>query len=260
MSVAKPRLFIGSSVENLDVAYAAQEALEFEAEVTVWSQGIFALSRTTMESLMDALDEADFALFVMSPDDITHIRDQKKQTVRDNVVFELGLFIGRLGRERVFMLVPRGSEENHLPTDLLGITPASYEPERQDGNLTAAIGPGCNRVRKAINVLGGKRAVPLSDAQSIGQAVVDEPDGVVEGKEDILALIEGWMGARPSSENTKAIKFRDVDRELGLKSGSAKQYIAEAATRYNYVPARSGEEVIIFRREEPRRRVRTMDF
>lgn len=66
----KPRVFIGSSVEGLNVAYAVQQNLLHEAEVTVWDQGVFELSRTTMESLAKALAENDFAVFVFSPDDL----------------------------------------------------------------------------------------------------------------------------------------------------------------------------------------------
>ena len=150
-------MFIASSAEHLDLAYAAQEGLEHDVEVTVWSQGVLALSKSALASLIDELDESDFGLFILAPDDITAIRDASKQTVRDNVIFELGLFIGRLGSDRCFLIVPRGMEDLHLPTDLLGVTPAMFDPDRQDENMTASLGPACNRIRKAVTKLGAFR-------------------------------------------------------------------------------------------------------
>ena len=121
MEVKKPSLFVGSSSESLDVAFAVQKNLDADAEVTVWNQGIFELSKFSLESLDEALDNTDFGVFVFSPDDITRVRDIEFQTVRDNVVFELGLFIGRLGRRKSFLIMPRGISDFHLPSDLLGI-------------------------------------------------------------------------------------------------------------------------------------------
>jgi CRP/FNR family cyclic AMP-dependent transcriptional regulator len=45
---------------------------------------------------------------------------------RDNVVFEVGLFMGALTRPRTFMAVPRGVDLK-IPTDILGLTPVLYE-------------------------------------------------------------------------------------------------------------------------------------
>src|SRR4029450_6396255 len=118
VAVMKDSLFIGSCSEDLNVAYAIQRNLDPNFEVTVWTQGIFQLSQFTMESILDALDTSDFGVFVFAPNDITKMREAEYQTVRDNVLFELGLFIGRLGRERSFIILPRSIENFHLPTDL----------------------------------------------------------------------------------------------------------------------------------------------
>jgi len=54
--VRKPRIFIASSVESLDVADAINVYLEHQAEVTVWKNG-FRLSSTSIDSLGKSLKE-----------------------------------------------------------------------------------------------------------------------------------------------------------------------------------------------------------
>ncbi|MDD2829502.1 MAG: nucleotide-binding protein [Sulfuricurvum sp.] len=149
----KPKIFIGSSVEGLSAAYAIQQNLAHDAESTVWDQGFFELSKTTIESLDKALETMDFGIFVFSGDDITIMRGKESSAVRDNVLFEFGLFIGKLGRERVFFVIPDG-DSIHMPTDLLGITPGRYNPNRQDKSLQAATGSVCNSIRIQIKKMG----------------------------------------------------------------------------------------------------------
>lgn len=242
--MTKPRMFVGSSVENLAVAYAVQEELEHDAEVTVWSQGVFQLSRTSMENLMDALAETDFAAFVLSPDDVTEMRGSSKSVVRDNVVFELGLFIGRLGRERTFMLSPQNHPDFHLPTDLLGMTSATYSADRTDGNLRAALGPACNRIRTQIKK-SGRLAVEVASAD--GKDVPDVPL-ILSDENDVVAVLTSWMGSRASSRNTSVMYFREIDKSLNLAPGSAAKYIETAARRWGYRMVTRGPETIVFQR------------
>jgi hypothetical protein len=146
----KPRIFIGSSKEALDIAYAIQENLEYDSNPTVWTQGIFELSNNSLDDLINALNNFDFGVFVFKPDDITEMRSSKLNTVRDNVIFELGLFIGKLGKKRVFFVLPNSTTNFHLPTDLLGVTPGKYNDKREDENLKASLGPFCNQIRKKL--------------------------------------------------------------------------------------------------------------
>ncbi|MFS2135601.1 TIR domain-containing protein [Duganella sp. Dugasp56] len=168
--MTKPRVFIGSSVEGLNIAYPVQQNLCHVAEVTVWPQGIFELSGTTIESLTKALDETDFAIFVFSGDDLATIRKETANVVRDNVLFEFGLFIGKLGRQRVFFLIPSDAEL-HLPTDLLGITPGKYESARQDKNMIAATGAVCHQIHQQMKVVG---ILPNRTTTDIGKDKVEE--------------------------------------------------------------------------------------
>jgi predicted nucleotide-binding protein len=149
-----PTMFIGSSVEGLPIARAIQAELEHDVESTIWSQGVFGLSGGTLDSLVVASRTFDFATLVLTPDDIVNKRGETRAAARDNVLFELGLFAGRLGPERVFIVRPE--EEMDMPTDLVGITPARFR-QRSDDNLQAALGPTGDRIRSAIEAARGTR-------------------------------------------------------------------------------------------------------
>ncbi len=124
----KTRVFIISSAEALPIARAIQNAFEYDPfHVTVWTDGVFRASWYPVESLEQQLDSSDFAIAIASPDDVVESRGRSAVTARDNVIFELGLFIGRIGRKRSFLLEPRGDEAK-LPSDLTGITTIPYRP------------------------------------------------------------------------------------------------------------------------------------
>lgn len=145
----RPSMFIGSSGEGHVIAENLQLGLDHTVECTIWSQGVFGLSLGTLENLVAATRSFDFAVLVLTPDDLVHKRGATGSIPRDNVVFELGLFMGALGRERTFMVYCR-DEKLDLPSDLAGITSATYA-KRIDGNLRGALGPVCTLLKEAIS-------------------------------------------------------------------------------------------------------------
>ena len=150
----KPTIFIGSSSEGAPIAYAIQENLENLGDVYVWTQGVFEFGSSYLGSLIKELDKADFAILVLTEDDITISRNEEAGSPRDNVIFELGLFIGKLGRDRSFFVYD--TEKNiKIPSDLSGINGAGYKLQ-QSGNLVASMGAACNKIRTAVSKTGLK--------------------------------------------------------------------------------------------------------
>jgi hypothetical protein len=149
----KPTVFIGSSKEGIDVARAIRTQLDEVAEITIWNEGsVFTLGHGYLEALVNALPGFDFAILVLSADDSIESRGQTSLAPRDNVMFELGLFMGRLGRQRTFAICDE-SQKVKLPSDLAGVSLAEYR-SRRDGNLVAAVGVATDQIRSVIRSLG----------------------------------------------------------------------------------------------------------
>ncbi len=156
VSSGRPRLFIGSSSEALPTARALCEALERDAETTLWDDGIFEPSLTPLESLVKKLDDFDFAVLVASGDDSTVSRGIAAPSPRDNVLLELGMFIAKLGRHRTFVVSKREPHAK-FPSDLAGVEIVTFE-ERQYQNPKAQVAAASNRIRTAMSTLGPIRS------------------------------------------------------------------------------------------------------
>jgi predicted nucleotide-binding protein len=76
--------------------------------------------RTVIEKFEDYSD-VQCAVVILSPDDIAYAKSdpaKQEERARQNVILELGYFIGRLGRDRTFALLLNGVSQ---PSDLGGI-------------------------------------------------------------------------------------------------------------------------------------------
>ncbi|MBB3112790.1 putative nucleotide-binding protein [Paenibacillus phyllosphaerae] len=157
----RPNVFIGCSREAIHYARAVSAQLEYHAQVNPWYAGTFQANDFTMEALERELDANDFAVFIFAADDVALIRQKPVFITRDNTVFEMGLFWGRLGRKRVFAIIPRDLpsrsdliantdvSEFHVLSDLAGLTLLSYG-QRTDGKYAAAVDNACGEILSAI--------------------------------------------------------------------------------------------------------------
>lgn len=176
----RSKVFIASSSEGLDVATAVRRLLLGEldqiAEVEPWTRA-FELSATYIESLEKVADQADFAVLVLTPDDVTTSRKKEKLSPRDNVVFELGLFMGGLGRERCY-LVQEDRPDLKLPSDLLGVKSVTFK-RPENGDLKAALDAKCALIAERIAKLGIRYKVSpdASAAQRALRAFLDRLQG-----------------------------------------------------------------------------------
>jgi len=201
----KPTCFIASSREGLRIAQDMKQDLDNDAWVTLWTHDVFKPSSFPLEALERKLDTTDFAAFVFSPDDLVLMRGQAKPAARDNVVFELGLFIGALGRERCFVIKPKGEDAPRLPTDLLGLEPLEFHPNFPDGNILAALGTPCHRIRKEMERLGIRRPRPSpssTGASAAPEEVKEEPVFLVDE-----IVVDQWKRALRFEGEPGADKF-----------------------------------------------------
>jgi len=149
----RPRIFIMSSVEALPVARGIQLGLEHDPyTVEVWTDGVFRASAYPLEDLERELNESDFAIAVASADDLVETRGTTWPAPRDNVTFELGFFMGHLGRRRTILLEPR-EEGVKLPSDLAGMTTVPYVWER-GRDQGARMAPTITKLREFFQDLG----------------------------------------------------------------------------------------------------------
>lgn len=171
-------VFVGSSSESVEFARAVRSSLEPHAEVPLWDEGVFELGQAFVESLTKALSRFDFAVLVLTANDLVQSRSLEVLGPRDNVSFELGLFMGKLGRDRTLIL-HRSDTSLKIPSDLSGVTAAQFRWPRADNYYRVAVAAACDRIRDQIRSLG---ALDRSNGDEIRSGLdlthVIERDGV----------------------------------------------------------------------------------
>jgi predicted nucleotide-binding protein len=172
----RSRVFIGSSTETLPIAKALRDALLSHADVLVWHDA-FHPGEMLLSAIVNLVSQYDFGVFIFSPDDELRIRKFEYTAVRDNVLFEAGVFMGGLGPQRTFLVTVKKSGKNQrMASDLAGFVTAGraiskgsdkwdvMQPAKQIQRVVESLGPA---LRNSHNEILGLKTV--LNEQKIGK-------------------------------------------------------------------------------------------
>jgi predicted nucleotide-binding protein len=142
----KIRVFIMAPSDGNEIARAIEQDFAEQAfKVVIWKEGTFRGAKYSVESLEHMLDQSDVAVVVTERGESSH----------DSIIFELGFFMGRLGRHRTFLIEPR-REEIELPRELAGINVIPYK-DAPGKDLKEVLAPACTKLKRHILELGPNR-------------------------------------------------------------------------------------------------------
>jgi hypothetical protein len=208
----RPRVFVGSSSEGKEIALRLQSALMEFCDAELWEHGFFSLGDSNVESLLAAATEVDYAALVLTPDDLVEKRDARGRAPRDNVLFELGLFTGALGRHRAFAVYCK-DDQLVIPSDW-SVTSAVY-PRPARGNISAALTSATLAIRDAISrAEERKQSMKQSEAAS-GKGVTVRNQAVRYLHDALETYATGIAGVQRTSKDQTLID-RWVENVLGM--------------------------------------------
>jgi predicted nucleotide-binding protein/hypoxanthine phosphoribosyltransferase len=141
------RVFIGSSNEELALAQALEALLARHGfDVNLWTN-LGETGSTVTAILTKATRTNDFAIIILTGDDLTVSRKVRAPAPRDNLIFELGWFMSAFGPRRSFFVVEE-RVKTKLPTDLNGIIYTTFR-RRETPRLTMS--PTATELQDAID-------------------------------------------------------------------------------------------------------------
>lgn len=188
----------------------------------------------TLDALIKKTEEADFAILVATADDTVNFRGEDMAAVRDNIIFEFGLFVGALGRERVYWLSVGDAK---LPSDLAGLTRLTYQPT-PDKNIRAGLNNAALQVEEVMEQLGprarGSQSDLLANVSSLAEDFAKEaltnlpPREVLATQALSQAALAPGTGTRapvpnPLATATAEQALNSLENEIALLCENAKE-------------------------------------
>ena len=140
-----PSIFIGSSKEGQKVAQQIEKDFAGFAECKLWTAA-FDFGVSNYDNLIKQIAFYDYAILIATADDLLESRKQQFKSVRDNVLFEFGMFAGGLGKSRVFYIMEEGTK---IPSDLNGLT-LPFLPKRSSTKFFQVVSDIVVKIREHI--------------------------------------------------------------------------------------------------------------
>ncbi len=220
----RPSVFIGASDASLPFAAEVRSELRDDADVTVWCEGASAGGPSVLNSLSDAADRADLAVFILGQGDTGLSLTEPRSAVRPNLMFELGYLLGRLGPTRTLVVALGGDVV--VPSDPggpggLNIVQfanlshfVSPRPHSADSFWRSAV---CDVIKRMLRSIGPReRLAPDFYSCFVSYSAKDQPF-VDQLYEDLRHVgVPCWLdtkdlrtGARIAAQIDRAIQSQD---------------------------------------------------
>jgi hypothetical protein len=165
------------------------------------------------------------------------------------VLFEVGARWG--AKKHLFPVVAGGATTTAVEGPMAGLNTLNAASPPQFLQLLQELGTALDlplqpmgSFQEAVNVVVAAAAevrTPRGDGErrrvSPGELTDDE----------IVALLQDWMGRRTSRENTSPIYFADVEADVGIPKTRLNRLLEIAARKFNYVPERKGDNLVLFK-------------
>jgi|GEM_PF-1222795 len=111
------------------IIHGHDEHLKTEVQLLMYRAGVKSLvlheapdkGRHTLDKLIEETKDAGYAIALLTPDDLNY---EGNNRARQNVILEIGYFLGQLGKARVRMIVKENIE---IPSDLHGVLYQRYD-------------------------------------------------------------------------------------------------------------------------------------
>ncbi|MEO6393285.1 MAG: TIR domain-containing protein [Pyrinomonadaceae bacterium] len=134
--MSRLRIFVASSCEARIEDMAVRRILEdYDIEPVSW-RDTFNPGEFGLETLIKITQKIHGAVIISTPDDKVWYRGSESLAPRDNVLFEMGLFIKAMGLKHVALIFVKDDNgvSPKMPTDIHGLNVILFEKDREVAN------------------------------------------------------------------------------------------------------------------------------